>query len=115
MKAREFDKRFDNGEDISRYLDMTRARKPEQEHKRVNVDFPLWMIRSDVTIIAGLRFTRLFQGKFVAQMAFLALPGRTVSSWFANIVARLAGEAGYIFTFQSVQGISHPVWRVTAF
>ena len=44
MKAREFDKRFDNGQDISKYLDMTKARKPEQEHKRVNVDFPLWMI-----------------------------------------------------------------------
>jgi hypothetical protein len=44
MKAREFDKRFDAGEDISKYLDMTKARRPEQEHKRVNVDFPLWMI-----------------------------------------------------------------------
>ena len=44
MKAREFDKRFDNGEDISKYLDMTKASRPEQEHKRVNVDFPLWMI-----------------------------------------------------------------------
>jgi len=44
MKAREFDKRFDNGEDVSKYLDMTKARKPKQEHKRVNVDFPLWMI-----------------------------------------------------------------------
>ena len=44
MKAREFDKRFDNGEDVSKYLDMTKARRPEQEQKRVNVDFPLWMI-----------------------------------------------------------------------
>ena len=44
MKAREFDRRFDSGEDISKYLDMTKARRPEQEHKRVNVDFPLWMI-----------------------------------------------------------------------
>lgn len=45
MKARELDKRFDNGEDISKYLDMTKARRPEQEHKRVNVDFPVWMIQ----------------------------------------------------------------------
>jgi hypothetical protein len=44
MKAREIDKRFDNGEDISRYLDMSKAKRPEQQHKRVNVDFPLWMI-----------------------------------------------------------------------
>ncbi len=44
MKARDFDKRFDSGEDITKYLDVKKARKPEQEHKRVNVDFPLWMI-----------------------------------------------------------------------
>jgi hypothetical protein len=44
MKVREFDKRFDAGEDISKYLDMTKARRPEQEQKRVNVDFPLWMV-----------------------------------------------------------------------
>lgn len=45
MKAREFDKRFDAGEDVSKYLDMTKARRPSQEQKRVNVDFPLWMVR----------------------------------------------------------------------
>jgi hypothetical protein len=44
MKAREIDKRFNNGENISKYLDMVKARRPEQQHKRVNVDFPLWMI-----------------------------------------------------------------------
>lgn len=45
MKAREFDKTFDEGnEDITKYLDKTKARRPEQEQKRVNVDFPLWMI-----------------------------------------------------------------------
>jgi hypothetical protein len=45
MKAREFDKRFDEGEDISQYLDLTKVRRPGQEQKRVNVDFPLWMVR----------------------------------------------------------------------
>ena len=44
MKAKDFDKKFDEGEDISEYLDLTRARRPEQEQKRVNIDFPLWMI-----------------------------------------------------------------------
>ncbi|HZX47922.1 MAG TPA: CopG family transcriptional regulator [Nitrospirota bacterium] len=44
MKAREFDKKFDEGEDISKYLDLSKARRPEREQKRVNVDFPLWMI-----------------------------------------------------------------------
>ena len=44
MKAREFDKKFDEGKDISKYLDVSKARRPKQEQKRVNVDFPLWMI-----------------------------------------------------------------------
>jgi hypothetical protein len=45
MKAREFDKKFDEGADISRHLDISKARRPEQEQKRVNVDFPVWMIQ----------------------------------------------------------------------
>jgi hypothetical protein len=44
MKAKEFDRAFDEGEDSTRQLDLTKARRPEQEQKRVNVDFPLWMI-----------------------------------------------------------------------
>ncbi len=46
MKARELDRRFDAGEDITQYLDLAHARRPNQEQKRVNVDFPLWMIHS---------------------------------------------------------------------
>jgi hypothetical protein len=45
MKAEEFDKRFDEGEDVSQYLDISKAKRPVQEQKRVNVDFPLWMIQ----------------------------------------------------------------------
>ncbi|MEN6508713.1 MAG: CopG family transcriptional regulator [Smithella sp.] len=45
MKASEFDKRFDKGENIVGHLDLSKARRPEQEQKRVNVDFPLWMIQ----------------------------------------------------------------------
>lgn len=44
MKAEEFDKKFDKGEDVSQYLDLSTARRPAQEQKRVNVDFPLWMV-----------------------------------------------------------------------
>lgn len=44
MKAKELDRKFDEGENISEYLDITKARRPGQEQKRVNVDFPLWMI-----------------------------------------------------------------------
>jgi hypothetical protein len=44
MKAREIVNKFDAGEDISEYLDVAQARRPGREKKRVNVDFPLWMI-----------------------------------------------------------------------
>jgi macrodomain Ter protein organizer (MatP/YcbG family) len=46
MKARELEKKFDAGEDITKYLNLSNARRPGQEQKRVNVDFPVWMIRS---------------------------------------------------------------------
>jgi len=45
MKAKDFDKKFDKGEDISQYLEISKARRPVQDQKRVNVDFPLWMIQ----------------------------------------------------------------------
>ena len=45
VKADDFDKRFDEGEDVTMYLDLKKARRPEQEQKRVNVDFPVWMIQ----------------------------------------------------------------------
>lgn len=44
MKASEFDKKFDNGENVVADLDLSKARRPGQEQKRVNVDFPVWMI-----------------------------------------------------------------------
>lgn len=44
MKASEFDKKFNDGQDISGFLDLSRSRKPGHEQKRVNVDFPVWMI-----------------------------------------------------------------------
>jgi hypothetical protein len=46
MKAKEFDKRFDRGENVSRHLSVAKARRPGEEQKRVNVDFPVWMIQS---------------------------------------------------------------------
>jgi len=44
LKAGEIEKKFDKGKDISKHLDLSKARRPEQELKRVNVDFPLWMV-----------------------------------------------------------------------
>ena len=46
MKAKEFDEKFDRGEDVTRALDRDRARRPGLGQKRVNVDFPAWMIES---------------------------------------------------------------------
>ncbi len=47
MKAKTIDKKFDdNKEDILDNFDLSKARRPNQEQKRVNVDFPTWMIAS---------------------------------------------------------------------
>ncbi len=45
MKAKDFDKAFEQGEDITPHLDISRARRPELETRRVNVDFPEWMVQ----------------------------------------------------------------------
>ncbi len=46
MKAKKFDSDFDSGKDVSAVLDITKARRPLQKQRRVNVDFPDWMIES---------------------------------------------------------------------
>jgi hypothetical protein len=46
MKASELDQRFDDGEDITSELDLGKVRRPNREQRRVNVDFPVWMIDS---------------------------------------------------------------------
>jgi len=46
MKAKDLDKKFDSGENITEFLDFTNAKRPGQDQKRVNVDFPVWMIHS---------------------------------------------------------------------
>ncbi len=46
MKAKDLDKKFDDGERITEHLDLSAAKRPNQEQKRVNVDFPRWMIHS---------------------------------------------------------------------
>lgn len=44
IPAAELDRMFDDGEDISDYIDWSSARRPGLEPKRVNVDFPTWMV-----------------------------------------------------------------------
>ena len=45
IKAEEFDRKFENDEDIVEFLDLDKVVRPRQEQKRVNVDFPVWMIQ----------------------------------------------------------------------
>ncbi|MEQ5816449.1 CopG family transcriptional regulator [Marinobacter sp. NFXS11] len=47
MKAKDFDKKFDEGqEDVVGDLDLSSARRVNQEQKRINVDFPAWVVES---------------------------------------------------------------------
>ena len=46
MKARAFDEKFDKGESVLRHLDLSKAVRPGSQQRRVNVDFPVWMIES---------------------------------------------------------------------
>ncbi len=47
MKASEIDKKFDeNTEDILQYFDTSKIRMLNEEPRRVNIDFPAWMIHS---------------------------------------------------------------------
>jgi hypothetical protein len=45
ITAEELDRRFDEGEDVSAYFDWSGATRPGLEKRRVNIDFPDWMVR----------------------------------------------------------------------
>ncbi len=46
MKASDLDKKFDNNEDVLDTFDLENATRPNYAPKRVNVDFPMWMVQS---------------------------------------------------------------------
>lgn len=46
MKAKQFDDKFDRGESVLKQLDLSKAVRPGGQQRRVNVDFPVWMIES---------------------------------------------------------------------
>lgn len=46
MKAKKFDTDFDDNKDLTAVLDISQARRPLQKQKRINVNFPDWMIDS---------------------------------------------------------------------
>jgi hypothetical protein len=43
-KASNFDEKFDDGESIIEYLDLSKARRPAEEQKRISMEVPVWMI-----------------------------------------------------------------------
>ena len=46
MKASELDRKFDDGESVMDTLDLASIRKLNLDQRKVNVDFPIWMIES---------------------------------------------------------------------
>lgn len=46
MKAEDFDEKFESGQNVTKHLDLSKAVRPGQTPKRVNVDFPDWMVHS---------------------------------------------------------------------
>ena len=58
MKAKKFDSDFENNKNVTGALDLSKIRRPNQEQRRVNVDFPTWMIDSLDREAARLGVTR---------------------------------------------------------
>ncbi len=46
MKAEQFDRRFDDGRDITSELEIAEAQRPGLQSRRVNVDFSAWMVEA---------------------------------------------------------------------
>lgn len=46
VKAKDFDAAFDRGDEVTKFLDKSKARRVNAELKRVNIDFPVWVISS---------------------------------------------------------------------
>lgn len=45
MKAKTLDNNFDDGKNVLKHFDLSKATRPGLKQKRVNVDFPLWMVQ----------------------------------------------------------------------
>jgi hypothetical protein len=65
ISAEEFDRRFDEGEDMTPYLDMSTVRRPGRDVQRVNVDFPNWMVSAMDKEASRLGVSRQALIKFV--------------------------------------------------
>jgi hypothetical protein len=58
LTAEQFDRAFDAGEDITPHLDLDRATRPGLAARRVDVDFPAWMVEGLDARAAHLGITR---------------------------------------------------------
>jgi len=58
ITAEEFDRRFDNGEDMTPFLDFSKAKRINLQSKVVNVNFPVWMVTALDREAAKLGITR---------------------------------------------------------
>jgi|TARA_Y100000294_G_C8525707_1_gene324839 hypothetical protein len=58
MKAKKFDSDFESGKNVTASLDLAKINRPNQAQRRVNVDFPIWMIDSLDKEAARLGVTR---------------------------------------------------------
>ena len=74
ITAKEFDEKFETGEEVLEYCDLTRIHRPGLEQRRVSVDFPVWMIERLDKAARELGVTRQSVIKFwIAEK--LMLPG----------------------------------------
>jgi len=78
LSAEEFDRRFDEGEDMTPCLDMSTARRPGRELQRVNVDFPHWMVSAMDKEASRLGVSRQALIKFVMDSHLQNIPAKHV-------------------------------------
>jgi hypothetical protein len=74
MKSEEFDRKFDAGENVTDGLGLSDARRPGQEARRVNVDFPAWMVESLDREAKRLGVTRQLKVWIAEKLERLASP-----------------------------------------
>jgi hypothetical protein len=80
MKAKDFDKKFDEGKtDVVDQLNLKTLKRPKQTQRRVNVDFPTWMIESLDKEASKLGVTRQSIIKVWLAERLEALPSKRAS------------------------------------
>ncbi len=58
ITAKEFEEKFESGENLRSYLDLDQASRPGLEQKRVSVDLPIWMVEKLDKVAKRLGVTR---------------------------------------------------------